>query len=46
MMPGLDADGLAPLLEQRFDYAIEDVKALGDLFYLKSSSISASSSHS
>lgn len=35
MMQGLDADGLAPLLEQRFDYAIEDVKAPGDLFYLK-----------
>ena len=32
VMPGLDAAGLAPLLEQLLDHAIRDAKALGDMF--------------
>jgi hypothetical protein len=31
-MPGLDAAGLAPLLEQFLDHAVGDSKAPGDLF--------------
>jgi hypothetical protein len=32
VMPGLDAAGLAPLLEQFLDHAVGDSKAPGDLF--------------
>ena len=31
MMPGLDGAGLAPLLQQLFDHAKGNAKALGDL---------------
>jgi hypothetical protein len=31
-MPGLDAAGLAPLLEQLLDHAVGDAESPGDLF--------------